>query len=516
MALGRRRSVLPTQRPEPGWWRRRWSDVRASPTRSRRHRGSMTAARSRRLAYLRAVANPADEGSVKRVRERRRKRGVGDSSVARVDAQAASQRRGLPAGAPAGGARPAWAPEPEAASKTSWRVPAPAAWADALDGGAGPWPPVERILDETGYRAELQAEDSIEAEGRLENLDRVGRAAADFEYADVYDVSFSRSGWVVRLRRHLRDQSSGAADDPSLAEGRIPRRVHGRHGRGRVSSPSLVRSSPTSSRRSGGWPTWASPAPSTPVPHQRLEPHTCGLHPVQPSQPVPPLEIPEELVEEQEHGPPWPGDSGSSWAAGRGRRRGRPCDSRWMTLMAWFSGARATIGERVVEAARPDWLSAPTGAEELGLRIGDDVVHSKWGEGVVIDLSGEGDKAEVTVRFPTVGEKRLLLAWSPLPGPERLGAAGVGSGPSSPAERRRRPEPGRRLGGSGARRRTTATTRESIGARQVPEPVDLDVGGVPGQAPGARRRMWATRAGRRRSRPRPSAPPTGGRRRPAG
>jgi len=32
----------------------------------------------------------------------------------------------------------------------------------------------------------------------------------------------------------------------------------------------------------------------------------------------------------------------------------------------------------------------------------------------VIDLSGSGDKAEVTVRFPGIGEKRLLLAWSPL------------------------------------------------------------------------------------------------------
>ena len=54
------------------------------------------------------------------------------------------------------------------------------------------------------------------------------------------------------------------------------------------------------------------------------------------------------------------------------------------------------------------------GAEQLGLKVGDDVVHGKFGEGVILDVKGEGDKAEATVRFPGVGEKILLLAWAPL------------------------------------------------------------------------------------------------------
>ena len=35
-------------------------------------------------------------------------------------------------------------------------------------------------------------------------------------------------------------------------------------------------------------------------------------------------------------------------------------------------------------------------------------------EGVVVDLRGTGDKTEITVNFPTVGQKVLLLAWAPL------------------------------------------------------------------------------------------------------
>jgi DNA helicase-2/ATP-dependent DNA helicase PcrA len=54
------------------------------------------------------------------------------------------------------------------------------------------------------------------------------------------------------------------------------------------------------------------------------------------------------------------------------------------------------------------------GAEQLGLRIGDDVVHEKFGEGVIVDIDGNGDKAEARVRFRDIGEKTLLLSWAPL------------------------------------------------------------------------------------------------------
>jgi DNA helicase-2/ATP-dependent DNA helicase PcrA len=33
---------------------------------------------------------------------------------------------------------------------------------------------------------------------------------------------------------------------------------------------------------------------------------------------------------------------------------------------------------------------------------------------VIIEIIGEGEKAEAVIRFPSIGEKRLLLAWAPL------------------------------------------------------------------------------------------------------
>ncbi|MGH9015822.1 MAG: hypothetical protein ACRDZ1_18050, partial [Acidimicrobiia bacterium] len=54
------------------------------------------------------------------------------------------------------------------------------------------------------------------------------------------------------------------------------------------------------------------------------------------------------------------------------------------------------------------------GAEKMVLRVGDDVGHETFGEGVVLDVIGEDDRAEAVIRFRDVGEKRLLLAWAPL------------------------------------------------------------------------------------------------------
>ncbi len=103
-----------------------------------------------------------------------------------------------------------------------------------------------------------------------------------------------------------------------------------------------------------------------------------------------------------------------------GSRRLRSRDTRGTGGSATYGGDRKRIGgdtnrDRIVDQAiaaggRP----TTTGADTMGLRIGDDVRHSQWGEGVIVDIDGVGDKAEASVHFPSVGEKRLLLSWAPL------------------------------------------------------------------------------------------------------
>ena len=101
--------------------------------------------------------------------------------------------------------------------------------------------------------------------------------------------------------------------------------------------------------------------------------------------------------------------------SGGGRTYGGGGGSDIPTGRTFGGGDREQHTDDVVEAA----LAAankptPSGAESMGLKVGDDVRHNQWGEGVITDIEGTGDKAEASVYFPSVGEKRLLLSWAPL------------------------------------------------------------------------------------------------------
>jgi DNA helicase-2/ATP-dependent DNA helicase PcrA len=55
-----------------------------------------------------------------------------------------------------------------------------------------------------------------------------------------------------------------------------------------------------------------------------------------------------------------------------------------------------------------------TGAETLGLAVGERVVHERYGTGVVTATEGEGRHARATVDFEAHGVKHLVLAMTPL------------------------------------------------------------------------------------------------------
>src|SRR2546427_7492171 len=97
---------------------------------------------------------------------------------------------------------------------------------------------------------------------------------------------------------------------------------------------------------------------------------------------------------------------------GAGAERGRRTSSRRRDRVQ----RRQAVADAAMRPApsAPSGPSGARGAEGIGLRVGDDVTHDKFGEGVILELAGEGDKTEAVVNFRDVGEKRLLLAWAPL------------------------------------------------------------------------------------------------------
>jgi DNA helicase-2/ATP-dependent DNA helicase PcrA len=124
-------------------------------------------------------------------------------------------------------------------------------------------------------------------------------------------------------------------------------------------------------------------------------------------------EIPDELIESK-------GNTSGRSTYGRQsyrHRDGDPPPYRRRDSRSGASGAGADDAhrDRVVEAAlRAGNAPQPTNSQDIGLKVGDDVAHPAFGEGVIIDISGAGEKAEAVINFSGVGQKHLALAWAPL------------------------------------------------------------------------------------------------------
>ena len=136
------------------------------------------------LAYLRALVNPDDEVSWKRI-VNTPKRGVGDTSIAKIDAYAQGSgvvfRDALRAAAAAGVTGKALGGIRDLLQlMIAFERYAP-------DGVART---VEAILEQTGYVAELESERTIEASGRIENLKELVGVCREFDEAlDAGDVA---------------------------------------------------------------------------------------------------------------------------------------------------------------------------------------------------------------------------------------------------------------------------------------------------------------------------------------
>ena len=341
------------------------------------------------LAYLRAVVNPSDEVSMKRV-VNVPKRGVGDTSVARLEAWAAG--KGLPFADAM-----AKAEDAGVGGRALSGVKELVGLLDELRAlETSPSGMLEAVLARTGYARELQVDGSIEAQGRLENLAELVGVAREFEEAAAAEgreagvAEFLETVSLVADADQIPDDGSSVVlmtlhtakglEFPAvfligLEDGVFPHLRSLGEPEELEEERRLCYVGITRARErlylSNAWSRSLFGSTQYNPPSRFLK------------------EIPEHLTQLVE---------GS-------RTRGRSSTGAWGR-------------DRIVEAAtRPPAATRPvrsTGAETLGIRVGDDVVHGKWGEGVVLEVIGAGDSAEAIIRFPSVGEKRLLLAWSPL------------------------------------------------------------------------------------------------------
>jgi DNA helicase-2/ATP-dependent DNA helicase PcrA len=354
------------------------------------------------LAYLRAIANPADEVSLKRIANVP-KRGVGETSIRRLETWA--QSHGVPfgeafehaegagvTGKGLGGIRDVLG------LLTQLRSLA------AGDDGMPPWGParlLEEVLERTGYRAELEAEHSVEAAGRLENIGELVGAAQEAEgldsfleevslVADADEVDADESKVVLMTLHTAKGLEYPVVFLIGMEDGVFPHLRSLGEPDELEEERRLAYVGITRARErlylSHAWcrSLWG---------QTQYNPPSRFLK-----------EIPEALTRIAER---------SRWERSDRRRVSREDGDG-----ARYSSSNGFRGrESMVETALRGGRTSPVrtkGAEGLGLRSGDDVVHAKWGEGVVIDVSGEGDKAEAVVQFPSVGEKRLLLSLAPL------------------------------------------------------------------------------------------------------
>ena len=129
------------------------------------------------LAYLRLVNQPADDLAFERI-VNTPKRGLGDKAVARIHMLARAM--GVPLSVAAARILDSDELTPQARRSLGNFVGDVARWRALTNELTHP-ELARRILDESGYTAVLQAEKSVEASGRLENLSELVRAMEDYE-----------------------------------------------------------------------------------------------------------------------------------------------------------------------------------------------------------------------------------------------------------------------------------------------------------------------------------------------
>ena len=352
------------------------------------------------LAYLRVVVNASDDLSLLRIINTPR-RGLGDTSVGRLQAHAAENSISLrgslmeAAAVPGltGSARSACVGLGECVARWAEVCGEPAKEGSVRDTRGRVADLVRTVLAESGLRAALEAERTIEAEGRLENLEEFVGVAEEFDrmnpaghltdflqeislYADVDALDGEQTAVTLMTLHNAKGLEFPVVFMTGMEEGLFPH------------SRSLDEQRLEEERRLC-YVGMTRAQDRLYLSHARSRMLHGGGGYRLPSRFL--REIPPKFTELR-------GDTAGLKPGGRMERRmaRRPPDGR----LPQSAGA---VGQGL-----PD----RSAQREVGLTAGDRVLHAKFGEGVVLGIEGGG---VARVFFSDLGEqKRLLLDYAPL------------------------------------------------------------------------------------------------------
>jgi DNA helicase II / ATP-dependent DNA helicase PcrA len=367
------------------------------------------------LAYLKATVNPLDTVSLRRVLNVPR-RGIGDTSERAIDRFATEEE------IPFGEALRRAGEVPGLGARQVRAVADFVAVLDELAAGAeegrSPSVLVQDAWTLSGLMRELEADTSIEGQGRVENVRELQSAAEEYELREGLEAEPTLAGFLESIALVTdADQVEAGSQSVTLMtlhtakgleypvvfivgmeENVFPHVRSIGEPRELEEERRLAYVGITRARErlylTNAWSRTLFGATSYNLPSRFLK------------------EVPEELVSVAPaqakagaagSGPASWGDSSPAFGAGRSSFNARP-------------GAPPVSFDRQPNPAER-LAGRQRGALDLGLVPGDEVVHRQWGRGTVATISGQGERAMAEVDFPGLGRKRLLLRYAPLTRP---------------------------------------------------------------------------------------------------
>ena len=340
------------------------------------------------LGYLRILINPEDEVSLRRVINTP-KRGIGDRAIELIEESAKASGTSF------------WSALIQSADGGSTSSRAAAALRDfvslidqmrtLVEAKVRPSVIAQAVLEQSGLLTELQNSEDPQDEGRIENLEELVSVAAEYEVSEVEE------GEEISLAGFL-EQVSLVADSDQIPDGED-------HG-GVVTMMTLH------TAKGLEFPTvFLTGLEEGIFPHSR----TLGD----------PNEIEEErrlayvgLTRARKRLYLSRAEYRSSWGAPTYNPPSRFLSEIPEEFITWNEiSANSSITSRL-SAPRsfgpPPKATGKRTSETISLAKGDRVSHDTFGLGTVVDVSGDGDRAQATIDFGSAGEKRLLLRYAPV------------------------------------------------------------------------------------------------------